>query len=93
MQEAGLSGKVAIATSAGGANTTCENIQKGSFTDVVSLDVPGEARDINNMIKFLLQAKPAPGSLTSSLYIHRHLITPENIKPGECYFQADLSKP
>ncbi|MFM0047150.1 sugar ABC transporter substrate-binding protein [Paraburkholderia sediminicola] len=93
VREAGMSGKVAIATSAGGVQTSCDNIAKGNFTDVVSLDVRGEARDINTMISFLLQAKPKPGTLSSNLYIHRHMITPENMKPGDCYVQADLSKP
>jgi ribose transport system substrate-binding protein len=93
VDEAGLKGKVFIATSGSGEAATCKNITDGKFSDVVNMDIPGGARDINTMIRFLLQTKPKPGTMKASLYVPLRVMTKETVKPTDCYTLEDLTRP
>jgi ABC-type sugar transport system substrate-binding protein len=90
VDEAGLKGKVFIATSGSGVTAMCKNISDGKFSDVVNMDIPGGGRDINTMIRFLLQAKPKPGTLKSELYVPLRVVSKETVKPSDCYSVEDL---
>ena len=92
VQEAGKKGKVFIATSGSGADTMCKNIIDGKFSDVVSMDITGGGRDINTMIRFLLQTKPKAGTFKSSLYVPLRVVSSETVKASDCYSLADLKR-
>ena len=86
MKEAGLQGKVAIVTSGGGQQQAgCDNIANGNFTSYVKWDVRGQARDLNDTIKTLLQTKPKPGSNPFALYTPLEILTKDNLRPNSCW--------
>lgn len=90
VEEAGLKGKVSIATSGSGVTAMCKNLEDGKFSDVVDMDIRGGARDVNTMIRFLLQAQPKAGTLHSSLYVPLHVVSKESVKPTDCYTFEEL---
>jgi ribose transport system substrate-binding protein len=85
VEEAGLKGKVFIATSGSGEPAMCKNVVDGKFSDVVDMNIPGGARDINNLIRFLLQSKPKAGELKAQLYVPLHVVSKETVNPSDCY--------
>ena len=65
IKEAGLTGKVFLATSGGGERKgACELVKNGSFDLNLSYDVPTQAADMAGMIKWLLSAVFNPESVT-----------------------------
>jgi ribose transport system substrate-binding protein len=92
VEEAGLKGKVFIATSGAGVPAMCKNIRDGKYTDVVDMDIRGGGRDVNTLIRFLLQSKLPPGQVKAQLYVPLHVVTQENLKPDDCYDPADLDE-
>lgn len=85
IREAGKQGEVALLTSGGGAQVDCDAVRDGTFTTVFSYDVPNQAREINTVIKTLLQTKPEPGSVKYNLYTQLVELTPESVGPGVCW--------
>ena len=62
VKEAGLTGKVFVATSGGGERKgACELVKSGAFDLNVSYDVPTQAADMAAMIKWLLSSGVKPG--------------------------------
>jgi ABC-type sugar transport system substrate-binding protein len=91
VHEAGLTGKVAVVTSGGGNKaSTCDNIAKGAYTACVTWDVRGQTRDLNDVIKILLQTKPKPGSKPFALYTPLEVLTKDNLGPGSCWTLDEL---
>jgi ABC-type sugar transport system substrate-binding protein len=90
VKEAGKTGQVYIITSGGGAQSLCDNVSNGVLTADISFDVPGQGRDLNNMIKFLLQTKPKPGTVKALFYTPLTVVTKESMRPGSCYSIDDL---
>ncbi len=87
---AGMKGKVAVITSGGGEQAQCDKVGNGDYYAYVSYDAALQARDLNTMIKFLLQAKPAPGTVKTNLFNHLDVVTKDNPKPYACYKVSDL---
>jgi ABC-type sugar transport system substrate-binding protein len=87
IEEAGLQGKVFLATSGGGEQKgACDQVKKGAFDLDISYDVPTQARTMAAMIKWLLQAGVKPGSARGSIYTTLIPITKENASaPGTCW--------
>lgn len=86
VKEAGLQGKVAVVTHGGGQQQAgCDNIANGNFTSYVKWDVRGQARDLNDTIKLLLQTKPKPGSSPFALYTPLEILTKDNLRPNSCW--------
>ncbi len=92
VDEAGLKGKVFIATSGSGESAMCKNLQEKKFSDVVDMNIRGGGQEINTMIRFLLESKPKPGTLKSSLYVPLRTFTQEEIKPTDCFTVDQLKK-
>jgi len=94
IREAGKSGKVFLISSGGGnQKSACDNIANGSFGAYVSYDVPGQVRDLNNAIKILLQAKPAPaGSKPFALYTPLKVLSKETLRPDSCWTVDEITK-
>lgn len=87
------SGKdVYLITSGGGNKTACQGVENGTFDEVVSYDVPGQGRDLNNTIKILLQSKEAAGETKFALYTPNKIITKETLGTDSCWDLDALKK-
>src|SRR5690349_9443828 len=56
IREAGKEGKVFLVTTGGGEKVDCDNLQSGVFGAVVMTELQNQSRDINAIIKYLLQS-------------------------------------
>ncbi len=83
IQESGKD--IFLITSGGGNKTACDGLENGTYSEVVSYDVPGQARDIATMIEHLLQHGQEPGSVKSTLFSPLTFMTKDNIGPGSCW--------
>ena len=79
VKEAGLTGKVFVATSGGGERRgACELVKSGAFDLNLSYDVPTQAEQMAGMIKWLVSSGVKPGSVKGSMYTTLIPITKEN---------------
>ena len=94
ISEAGKTGKVHLVTAGGGnRKPACENVANGSFSTYISYDVPGQVRDLNNVIKMYLQAKPTPpGGKPFALYTPLKVLTKETLRPDSCWTVDEIAK-
>jgi ribose transport system substrate-binding protein len=94
VKEAGLTGKVFVATSGGGERKgACELVKSGGFDLDMSYDVPTQAADLAAMIKWLLSSGAKPGAVKGSAYTTLIPITKDNAdSPTACWNLADLKK-
>jgi ribose transport system substrate-binding protein len=94
VKEAGLTGKVFVATSGGGERKgACELVKSGAFDLNVSYDVPTQAADMAAMIKWLLSSGVKPGDVKGSIYTTLIPITKENASSDTaCWNLSDLKK-
>jgi ribose transport system substrate-binding protein len=79
VQEAGKADDVFVVTSGGGGKAGCDNLENGFFDLNISYDVPGQARDLSDAIKALLQTDYEPGSNNFLWYTKLKLLTKENL--------------
>jgi ribose transport system substrate-binding protein len=94
IKEGGKQDSVYLVTSgAGNESTACANVANGSFTVDVSYDVQEQARDINDVIKILLQQPPKPvGSQPFALYTPLKILKKDTLRPGACWTLDDMKK-
>jgi ribose transport system substrate-binding protein len=94
VKEAGLTGKVFLATSGGGERKgACELVKSGAFDLDMSYDVPTQAADMAGVIKWLLSSGVKPGSVKGSMYTTLIPITKENASSDTaCWNLSDLKK-
>jgi ribose transport system substrate-binding protein len=94
VKEAGLTGKVFLATSGGGERKgACELVKSGAFDLDMSYDVPTQAADMAGVIKWLLSSGVKPGSVKGSMYTTLIPITKENASTETaCWNLSDLKK-
>ena len=87
IKEAGLTGKVFLATSGGGEQKgACDQVKNGSFDLDLSYDVPTQASNMAAMIKRLLVSGLKPGSAKASIYTTLIPITKDNAAAeGTCW--------
>jgi ribose transport system substrate-binding protein len=87
IREAGLTGKVFLATSGGGEQKgACDQVKNGSFDLDLSYDVPTQASNMAAMIKWLLVSGLKPGTAKASIYTTLIPITKENATAeGTCW--------
>jgi ribose transport system substrate-binding protein len=87
IKEAGLTGKVFLATSGGGEQKgACDQVKNGSFDLDLSYDVPTQASNMAAMIKWLLVSGIKPGSAKASIYTTLIPITKANASAeGTCW--------
>jgi ABC-type sugar transport system substrate-binding protein len=92
VKEAGLQGKVFVATSGGGEQKgACEQVKNGSFDLDLSYDVPTQASNMAAMIKWMLVSGIKPGSSKASVYTTLIPITKANAaKEGTCWHLGGL---
>ena len=71
IKEAGLTGKVFLATSGGGEQKgACEQVKSGAFDLDLSYDVPTQASNMAATIKWLPQSPGKTGTAKGSTYTH-----------------------
>ena len=94
IKEAGLTGKVFLATSGGGEQKgACDLVKSGAFDLDLSYDVPTQAEQHGGMIKWLLRLGLKPGSVKGSIYTTLIPITKDNAAAeGTCWNLSDLKK-
>lgn len=87
VKEAGLTGKVFVATSGGGEQKgACDQVKAGAFDLDLSYDVPTQASDMAGMLKWLLASDLKAGSVKSSIYTTLIPITKANAaNDGTCW--------
>ncbi|WFP65601.1 MULTISPECIES: sugar ABC transporter substrate-binding protein [unclassified Mesorhizobium] len=90
IQESGKD--IYLITSGGGNKTACQGVQNGTFNEVISYDVEGQGRDLNNTIKVLLQSKEPAGSLKFALYTPNKFITKDTMSANSCWDLDQLKK-
>ena len=93
IREAGLEGKVVLATSGGGnRDASCAKIESGEFTVYHSYNVAGQARDLNAVIKMLLQANIPAGTAPFALISPLVQVTKDNMAPSSCWTLDEIAK-
>ena len=94
VKEAGLTGKVFVATSGGGERRgACELVKSGAFDLNLSYDVPTQAEQMAGMIKWLISSGVKPGSVKGSMYTTLIPVTKENASSEvACWNLSDLKK-
>lgn len=87
IKEAGLTGKVFLATSGGGEQKgTCDLVKSGSFDLDMSYDVPTQASNMAAMIKWLVQGGVKPGQVKQNIYTTLIPVSKDNAsKDGTCW--------
>jgi len=87
VKEAGLTGKVYLATSGGGEQKgACDQVKSGAFDSDISYDVPTQASDMAAMIKWLVQGGVKPGAAKQNIYTTLVPITKDNASvEGTCW--------
>ncbi|MCX7304906.1 MAG: sugar ABC transporter substrate-binding protein [Hyphomicrobiales bacterium] len=80
------SGKdVYLLTQGGGNEAACAGLANGTYSEVISWDVPGQARDISSMITQLLQLGTQAGTTKTSLFSPLTSLTKDTVKPSSCW--------
>lgn len=87
VKEAGLTGKVFVATSGGGEQKgACDLVKSGAFDLDLSYDVPTQGSDMAALIKWLLSSGMKPGEVKGSVYTTLIPVTKANAgKDGTCW--------
>lgn len=85
IKEAGKSGQVFVSSSGGGGALACKGIREGLWQHYVSYDVPGQARDLNDLISAALQDKNKVGTTKTILYTPLVQITKANVDKYPCW--------
>lgn len=90
VKEAGLTGKVFLATSGGGEQKgACDQVRAGAFDQYLSYDAPNQGRDMATMIRWLLQGSAKPGVAKGVIYSTLVPITKSNAgTEGTCWRAA-----
>jgi ABC-type sugar transport system substrate-binding protein len=83
---------VYVSTSGGGAKFSCTNVMNGTFNEVISYNVPAQARDIFAMVSYLMQSKVKPGQYKVSIISPLHLINKSTIRYDSCWDPAQLKR-
>jgi len=91
IKEAGLTGKVFLATSGGGEQKgACDQVKPGAFDLDISYDVPTQASNMAAMIKWLVQGGIKPGAAKQNIYTTLIPLTKDTAsKEGVCWKLAN----
>ncbi len=85
VKDAGQSGKVLVSTSGGGGEVACKGLQTKAFDHYVSYDVPGQSRDVNDLIQMALQLKEQPGKVKVAHYTPLAVLTQADLGTHTCW--------
>jgi ribose transport system substrate-binding protein len=85
IRDAGLEGKVFLVTTGGGEKVDCDSLESGVFGAVVMTELQHQSRDINAVIKFLLQSGQPAGTFQTYIYTLEKATTKADLKPDTCW--------
>jgi ABC-type sugar transport system substrate-binding protein len=85
IKEAGKTGQVYVTTSGGGGALSCKGLEDGAWDFYVSYDVPGQGRDLTDLISTALQDKEKVGTNKLVLYTPLIAYTRETVKNQSCW--------
>jgi len=85
IKDAKLDGKVFLVTTGGGETVDCKALQDGTFGAVVMTELQHQSRDMNAIIKFLLQSGQPAGTSKSYIYTLEKATTKADVKPDTCW--------
>ena len=85
IRDAGLEGKVFLVTTGGGEKVDCDSLENGTFGAVVMTELAGQSRDINAIIKYLLQSGQTPGTSKTLIYTLERAWTKADLRPDTCW--------
>ncbi|RFB88731.1 sugar ABC transporter substrate-binding protein [Rhizobium leguminosarum bv. trifolii] len=97
IRDAKLQDKVFLVTTGGGEKAAdCDNLENGTYGAVVMTDLHHQSRDINAIIKFLLQSGQPAGTSKTFIYTLEKATTKADLKPDSCWdlkaLQAEAGK-
>jgi ribose transport system substrate-binding protein len=81
----GKTGKVFLSTNGGFSDYACKAIKEGKFDNYISFNVPGQGRDVNNLIQMALQSPGKPGKVKVALYSPLREVTKANLGSDACW--------
>ncbi len=85
IRDAGKQGKIFLVTTGGGEKVDCDALESGTFGAVVMTELQNQSRDINAIIKFLLQSGQPPGTSKTYIYTLEKATTKADIKADTCW--------
>jgi len=86
IRDAKLQDKVFLVTTGGGEKAAdCDTLQNGTYGAVVMTELHNQSRDINAIIKFLLQSGQPAGTSKTFIYTLEKATTKTDLKPDSCW--------
>jgi ribose transport system substrate-binding protein len=85
IREAGKQDKIALVTTGGGEKVDCDALENGTFNAVVMTELHNQSRDINAILKYLLQSGVAPGTASTYIYTLEKATTKADLTPTSCW--------
>ena len=86
IRDAKMQDKVFLVTTGGGEKTAdCDKLVDGTYGAVVMTELHQQSRDINAIIKFLLQSGQPAGTAKTYIYTLEKATTKADLKPDSCW--------
>ena len=86
IRDAKMQDKVFLVTTGGGEKTAdCDKLTDGTYGAVVMTELHQQSRDINAIIKFLLQSGQPAGTSKTYIYTLEKATTKADLKPDSCW--------
>jgi ribose transport system substrate-binding protein len=85
IREAGKQDKIFLVTTGGGEKVDCDALEAGTYGAVVMTELHNQSRDINAVIKYLLQSGQKPGTSSAYIYTLEKATTKADLKPTTCW--------
>jgi len=85
IRDAGLQNKIYLVTTGGGEKVDCDALENGTYGAVVMTELQNQSRDMNAIIKFLLQSGQPAGTFKTYIYTLEKATTKADLKPDTCW--------
>jgi ribose transport system substrate-binding protein len=85
IRDAKLQSKIFLVTTGGGEKVDCDALNDGTYGAVVMTELQNQSRDMNAIIKFLLQSGIKPGTTHTYIYTLEKAWTKADLKPDTCW--------
>ncbi|AJE49125.1 sugar ABC transporter substrate-binding protein [Celeribacter indicus] len=85
VKEAGVADQVFVVTSGGGASTSCERVEDGSFDMFIEYDARMQGQALNTLVSAFLQDDAPAGEKKLVYYSPNFVVTPETLTPSSCF--------
>lgn len=85
IRDAGKQDAIYLVTTGGGEKVDCDNLESGVFDAVVTTELHNQSRDINAIIKFLLQSGQPAGTSKTYIYTLEKATTKADLTPNSCW--------